>query len=122
MGNFQLLTHATPKLQLLSPPYILLFFGRSPHQLVSQSWVEVSEGWDTMEQVEGRVGKEPGDGEICFYFPLAQPLLHRGRSQQGKGRKHGQSHSSSSQRPWALICWHTPAAPASSACISPSAS
>lgn len=49
MGNFQLLTHATPKQQLLSPRHIWLFFGPSPHQLVSQSWVEVSESWDRME-------------------------------------------------------------------------
>lgn len=46
MGDSQVLAHAAPKQQLLSPPYILLFFGTSPHQLVSQSWVEVSEGWD----------------------------------------------------------------------------
>lgn len=49
MGNFQLLTHAAPKQQLLLPQYNLLFFGPLPHQLVSRSWVEVSEGWDTME-------------------------------------------------------------------------
>lgn len=57
MGNSQLLAHAAPEQQLLSPPHILIFFGPSPHQLVSQSWVEVSEGWDTMEQVEGRARK-----------------------------------------------------------------
>lgn len=77
MGDSQVLAHAAPKQQLLSPPYILLFFGTSPHQLVSQSWVEVSEGWGTMEQVEGRVRIEPGGGEICFSFLLAQP---RGKS------------------------------------------
>lgn len=59
---------------------------------------------------------------MCFNFILAQPLLYRGRSQQRKGRKCGQSHSSSSQGPRVLICWHTPAAPASSACVSPGAS
>lgn len=83
VGNFQLLTHAAPKQQLfillsiyLASIYLAFLWSLTtpPCLLV---WVEVSEGWDTTEQVEGRVRKQPGDGEICFNFLLAQSLLHR---------------------------------------------
>lgn len=102
MGDFQALTHALPKQQLVSPPHILVFSGPLPHQLFFQSWMRVSEGWDRMEQVEGGVGKQAGGDETHFSFPLALLLVRRGRSQQGKGKKHGQSCYTSFQGPWAL--------------------
>jgi len=48
MGDFQLLTHAATKQQLMSPLHILVFSGPPPHQPVSQSSVGLSEGWDRL--------------------------------------------------------------------------
>lgn len=61
MGGIQALTHAAPKQLFLSPLRLLVFSGPPPDQLVSKSWVGVSEGWDRMEQVEGGVGKQRGE-------------------------------------------------------------
>lgn len=123
MGDFQVLTHTAPKQQFVSPPHILVFSGAPPLQLtVCQSRVGVSEGWDRMEQVEGRVGKQPGGDKTSFSFPLALPFMRRGRSQHGKGRKHGQTRYTSFGDPG---LWpgdtHLPHQPVS-ACASPGAS